>query len=140
RFLLLCRRNGEEWSRLRHTFQKPLMQQNSMAVYMPVLQDVTWDVANLIRKTRHRTSLEMRDFLTELYRWALECTGVLALNTRLGCLEGKLSLDSEQQRLVEAASETHRIIMLTENGLPFWKFWDTPAYKRLVKSQDFMAG
>lgn len=132
--------NGEEWSRLRHTFQKPLMQQNSMAVYMPVLQDVTWDVANLIRKTRHRTSLEMRDFLTELYRWALECTGVLALNTRLGCLEGKLSLDSEQQRLVEAASETHRIIMLTENGLPFWKFWDTPAYKRLVKSQDFMAG
>ncbi|CAN7995760.1 unnamed protein product [Ixodes hexagonus] len=132
--------NGEEWSRLRHTFQKPLMQQSAMAVYMDVLQEVTWDIANLIRKTRHRTTLEMHDFLTELYRWALECTGVLALNTRLGCLEGDLSPDSEQQRLVEAASETHRIIMLTENGLPFWKVWNTPAYKRLVKSQDFMAG
>lgn len=132
--------NGEEWSRLRHTFQKPLMQQSAMAVYMTVLQDVTWDVANLIRKTRHRTTLEMSDFLTELYRWALECTGVLALNTRLGCLEGDLSADLEQQRLVEAASETHRIIMLTENGLPFWKVWNTPTYKKLVQSQDFMAG
>lgn len=131
--------NGEEWSRLRHIFQKPLMQQGAMSAYMDVLQEVTWDVANLVRQTRDSRTLEMEDFLKELYRWALECTGVLALNTRLGCLQGGLSSDSEQQRLVEAASETHRIIMVTENGLPFWKVWNTPAYRKLVDSQDFMA-
>ncbi|KAL3204706.1 hypothetical protein MRX96_011685 [Rhipicephalus microplus] len=106
--------NGEEWFRLRHMFQKPLMQQGG-----------------------HVCLLE--DFLKQLYQWALECTGVLALNTRLGCLQQGLSSDSEQSRLVEAASETHRIIMVTENGLPFWKVWNTPAYKQLVQSQDFMA-
>ncbi|KAH9382108.1 hypothetical protein HPB48_004562 [Haemaphysalis longicornis] len=132
-------RNGEEWYRLRHTFQKPLMQQGAMSAYMDVLQEVTWDVANLVRQTRDSKTLEMEDFLKELYRWALECTGVLALNTRLGCLERDLSSDSERQRLVEAASETHRIIMVTENGLPFWKVWNTPAYRKLVDSQDFMA-
>ncbi|XP_077540798.1 cytochrome P450 302a1, mitochondrial-like isoform X3 [Haemaphysalis longicornis] len=131
--------NGEEWHRLRHTFQKPLMQQGAMSAYMDVLQEVTWDVANLVRQTRDSKTLEMEDFLKELYRWALECTGVLALNTRLGCLERDLSSDSERQRLVEAASETHRIIMVTENGLPFWKVWNTPAYRKLVDSQDFMA-
>ncbi|XP_077488423.1 cytochrome P450 302a1, mitochondrial-like isoform X2 [Amblyomma americanum] len=131
--------NGEEWSRLRHIFQKPLMQQGAMSAYMDVLQEVTCDVADLVRQTRDSATLEVDDFLKELYRWALECTGVLALNARLGCLQRDLSSDSEQQRLVEAASETHRIIMVTENGLPFWKVWNTPAYRKLVESQDFMA-
>lgn len=131
--------NGEEWFRLRHMFQKPLMQQSAMSAYIDVLQDVTLDVANLVRQTRDSRTLEVEDFLKELYQWALECTGVLALNTRLGCLQRGLSSDSEQQRLVEAASETHRIIMVTENGLPFWKVWNTPAYRKLVQSQDFMA-
>lgn len=131
--------NGEEWFRLRHMFQKPLMQQGAMSAYVDVLQEVTLDVANLVRQTRDSNTLEVEDFLKQLYQWALECTGVLALNTRLGCLQQGLSSDSEQSRLVEAASETHRIIMVTENGLPFWKVWNTPAYKQLVQSQDFMA-
>ncbi|KAL1487303.1 hypothetical protein MTO96_008087 [Rhipicephalus appendiculatus] len=131
--------NGEEWFRLRHMFQKPLMQQGAMSAYVDVLQEVTLDVANLIRQTRDSSTHEVEDFLKQLYQWALECTGVLALNTRLGCLQQGLSSDSEQSRLVEAASETHRIIMVTENGLPFWKVWNTPAYKQLVQSQDFMA-
>lgn len=131
--------NGEEWFRLRHMFQKPLMQQGAMAAYIDVLQEVTLDVANLIRQTRDSSTNEVEDFLKQLYQWALECTGVLALNTRLGCLEQGLSSDSEPARLVEAASETHRIIMVTENGLPFWKVWNTPAYRKLVQSQDFMA-
>ncbi|XP_075552441.1 cytochrome P450 302a1, mitochondrial-like isoform X1 [Dermacentor variabilis] len=131
--------NGEEWFRLRHMFQKPLMQRDAMSAYIDVLQDVTLDVANLVRQTRDSRTLEVEDFLKELYQWALECTGVLALNTRLGCLQRGLSSESEQQRLVEAASETHRIIMVTENGLPFWKMWNTPAYRKLVESQDFMA-
>ncbi|XP_064488659.1 cytochrome P450 302a1, mitochondrial-like [Ornithodoros turicata] len=131
--------NGEEWLRLRHMFQKPLMQHKAMNVYMRPLQEITCEVAHLIRKARNGTSMEMEDFLKELYSWALECTGVLVLNSRLGCLRQNLKHGSEAQRLVEAAAETHRIVMVTENGLPLWKLFNTPTYKKLVETQDFMA-
>lgn len=64
-------------------------------------------------------------------------TGIIALDGRLGCLEA--SFNDRPQRLVEAIAETLNVTMLTENGLQFWRYWDTPIYKKLVKAQDTMA-
>jgi hypothetical protein len=60
----------------------------------------------------------------------------MALNTRLGCLDPNLRSDSDAQRMIAATNDTFDALNVTENNLPLWKIWPTPAFKQLVAAQD----
>ncbi|XP_028968072.1 uncharacterized protein LOC100906274 [Galendromus occidentalis] len=127
--------NGAEWAELRQKFQMPMLRKESLELYRDGLFDVADDVLDICHEFGSKAE---KDFVPTLYVWALEATGLLALNTRLGCVKAPEDPSSRQRRLIEAAAETNRVIMLTENGLPFWRYWDTPTYKKLVRAQDTM--
>ncbi|KAH8021939.1 hypothetical protein HPB51_018788 [Rhipicephalus microplus] len=131
--------NGEEWFRLRHIVQASSRGKKSAFMAYRTKPSVFLFGGGIGKEAINSFGSPISRMSACDRIHSVHCTGVLALNTRLGCLQQGLSSDSEQSRLVEAASETHRIIMVTENGLPFWKVWNTPAYKQLVQSQDFMA-
>ncbi|XP_076374008.1 cytochrome P450 302a1, mitochondrial-like isoform X2 [Tachypleus tridentatus] len=130
--------NGKEWHRLRSTFQKPLLQTDNLKFKIKPLDEVTEDLLKKVYNIKDKNG-EVKDFQQELYKWALECTGVLTLNKRLGCLARELSQDSEPYKLIKAAAETHQSVMVTEYGFPLWRFFPTSPYRRLVAAQDYMA-
>ena len=56
------------------------------------------------------------DFMDHLFRWALESVGLLALNTRLGCLDAGLPPDSEQFRIIEAVNNMFNKSAILDNS------------------------
>jgi cytochrome P450 len=128
--------NGEEWYRLRKLFQKQLLNQINVNRYITDCQIITQDLIRFIRKTRD-SNKEVVDFQRDLYKWSLENTGVLALDSRLGCFDLSLNEESDALKLIKAAHETHEAVMRTEMTNN-WEKFETKDYKMLVSAQDCM--
>lgn len=97
-------------------------------------QSITEDLIDLIRAERDLRQ-EMPDFLQQLYLWSLENIGVLAIDSRLGCLNADLSDDSDAKLMIKAAHETDEAVMRTEMT-DNWMTKETDDYQMLVRAQD----
>ncbi|RXG53700.1 cytochrome, mitochondrial [Armadillidium vulgare] len=60
------------------------------------------------------------------------------VNHRFNCLDSNTSIDNEASQLLWASKASTKSILKTDNGIPFWKWFDTPLYKQLTKSQDII--
>ncbi|XP_023239338.1 cytochrome P450 302a1, mitochondrial-like isoform X2 [Centruroides sculpturatus] len=129
--------NNEEWHRLRQAFQRSLLHSSIINEYISPLQELSEDVIGKIKKIRNSQN-QVDDFQKDLYKWAIECTGIITLNRRLGCIEKGLCTEEEINNLVKSAGDTHQAVMITENGLPLWQLFPTAAYRSLVHAQDVM--
>lgn len=99
------------------------------------------------------------NFLSELYKWALECmstflnqtisflshinsiylcfcsaVGRVALDTRLGCVskEG----NEESKRIIDAINTFFWTVAEVELRMPVWRFYKTKAYKNYIGALD----
>ena len=133
---LFCE-NGEEWYRLRKLFQQHLMSPSCVGSYIETFQSITEDLINYIRAKRDSRQ-ELQDFHYELYLWSLENTGVLALDSRLGCLNTESSEESDAKLMIRSAHDINEAVMKTERT-DSWKTKDTKDYKMLVSAQDCMS-
>lgn len=61
---------------------------------------------------------------------------MVALDTRLGCLDKNLKPDSEPQRIINSVQVFFESIELLDFQFPFWKYFSTPNWKRYVKAMD----
>ncbi|CAG0914444.1 unnamed protein product [Notodromas monacha] len=128
--------NGPDWYRLRTKYQQRMLKPKSALQYLNSMQDVATDFIARVRLIRDEKNEMPEDFQNELYKWALESVSCFALNTRLGCLDAVLSHDSDAQKMITATNETFDALNITENGAPFWMFFPSRAYNRLIKAQD----
>lgn len=129
---------GPDWWRVRSKSQQVLLKTQNTNNYMPALGQITDEFVQRIRTIRRPHDQEMpADFLNEMYRWTLESAALLALNTRLGCLSPNLTADCEAQKMINAANLTFSLVNELEFNLPVWRFYETPALKKLYQAQDF---
>ncbi|KAJ4450921.1 hypothetical protein ANN_02356, partial [Periplaneta americana] len=63
--------------------------------------------------------------------------GRVALDVRLGCLDPDLPVDSEPQRIIDAAKYALRNVAILELKAPFWRYVPTPLWTRYVKNMDY---
>ena len=68
----------------------------------------------------------------------MKAVGVVAFNTRLGCLEANLSADSEAMKMIEAANLSFSSFNELELNFPWWKFFKTPLLRKVYDAQDFL--
>ncbi|XP_049876993.1 probable cytochrome P450 49a1 [Pectinophora gossypiella] len=73
------------------------------------------------------------DFLTELYKWALESVGAWALGTRLGCLSDN---DAEAKQIIRCIHGFFHSVPELELSAPLWRIYATPAYNTYVEALD----
>lgn len=131
--------NGKEWQRLRKISQQPLLNPSNVHSYIPVTQQVTDQLIDLIRSERDSLN-EMPDFEYDLYKWSLENITQVTMDTRLGCLRPNLPKDSEARVLIRAAHEVIEAIHKTEIGqTDVWRFIPTRTYRQLCHNEDLMA-
>ncbi|XP_046450479.1 cytochrome P450 302a1, mitochondrial-like isoform X1 [Daphnia pulex] len=128
--------NGPEWYRLRQALQRPINMMENIRQYIPGIDSISSEFAEQIAISikKNKTS---PDFLEDLSKVFLEFIGLVTFDTRLGSLRTDLPVDSCPNKLIQAASDTNSEILRTDNGLQFWRKWNTPAYKRITRSQEY---
>nr|XP_023028389.1 probable cytochrome P450 12a5, mitochondrial [Leptinotarsa decemlineata] len=131
---------GEDWFKVRSIVNPILMQSKVIHQYMSKLEGVANE---LVENMRHFSRLSENhqmpdDFENELYKWALESVGIMALNKHFGCLDLTTPQDSDPKKLVSAILDTFDHLYLIEITPPLWKLFSTPLYKKFVKNLDFI--
>nr|AVL92863.1 CYP450 [Locusta migratoria] len=128
---------GEQWYEFRRRVNQPMMQPRSSKLYVPSIDQVAQDFTDRMLAIRDESMKMPPDFLNELNKWALESISLVALDTRLGCLDGNLPPDSEPQRLIDAVQVMFDSIYRLEMRLSPWKLVSTPTWRRFVRALDY---
>jgi hypothetical protein len=61
---------------------------------------------------------------------------LIALDTRLGCLEPNLAKDSDAQRMIDAVVNVFILSFDLDFKIPIWKLISTPTWKKFVKYEE----
>ena len=62
---------------------------------------------------------------------------LVALDVKLGCLQGHLPADSDPQKMIDATVSTFALMQELEfNGPHFWKIFPSKKLKQLFEVQD----
>ncbi|XP_055378532.1 cytochrome P450 302a1, mitochondrial [Condylostylus longicornis] len=125
--------NGAEWWRIRSEFQKELSIPKNVRTFLPDIDNVTKEfIMNL-------KSDEIIDILPELARLNLELTCLLTFGVRLGSFSSsEYNLNSRTSKLIKSAEDTNSSILPTDQGFQFWRYFETPTYRKLRKAQEYM--
>ncbi|CAG9795631.1 unnamed protein product [Diatraea saccharalis] len=125
--------HGEPWSKFRSKVSKELVAPEAARAAIPVLDAVTNDFIKRMETLVDSDRELPDDFLTELYKWALESVGAWALGTRLGCLNDD---DVEAKEIIRCIHGFFHSVPSLELSAPLWRLYATTAYKTYVEALD----
>ncbi|XP_017783894.1 PREDICTED: cytochrome P450 CYP12A2-like [Nicrophorus vespilloides] len=127
--------HGPEWETLRKSIEPALEQSLNYQC-----DRIAKTCDNFVGRTmviRNRQLEVPKSYKEELNKWCLECLCGIMFNKNLGFLDTKgLSSTAETSILLDSLSEATHAIRKCEFGLHMWKFFETPAWKRLVQNCD----
>ncbi|XP_049811771.1 probable cytochrome P450 12a5, mitochondrial [Schistocerca nitens] len=127
----------EEWHDFRRKVNQAMLQPRSAKLYVGPIDQVAEDFVNRMVQLRDENQQMPDDFLNELCKWSLESVSLVALDSRLGCLEPNLPGDSEPQKMIDAVQVILDATFKLEFRLSPWKLISTPTWRRYVKALDF---
>ncbi|XP_037784537.1 uncharacterized protein LOC119580457 [Penaeus monodon] len=128
--------NGDEWWRVRSRVQTPMMKPKVVGTYLQQMDQVSVEFMDRIAELQAEHGEMPSDFQFELYKWALESVGLVALNRRLGCLNPSIHEDSDALRLIEIVNDIFQALNDTESSLGLWKLFPIPPFKKLKKRHE----
>lgn len=128
--------NGPEWLKIRSVFQKGLSSPVSVQNYLQGSNEIINDWIIHIDTIKEENS---KDYLMEIARLFLELTCFTVFDIRLNSFTyHELKPYSRSSRLLKSAFVTNSCILKLDNGPQLWKLFETPLYRKLRKSQQYM--
>ncbi|CAH1117306.1 unnamed protein product [Phaedon cochleariae] len=130
--------HGPKWDAFRKQVQQILLPPATAKKYIEPLDIIATDFL-----TRMETMLDDKNelpeqFLSEIYKWALESVARVSLNTRLGCLEPNLPENSESQRIINSINTFFWNVAEVELKFPVWRVYKNRAFKKYIGAlEDF---
>lgn len=161
-------RNGPEWFRIRTVFQKGLSSPSSVKHFLKRSDEIIQEWLTLVEEVSKKPNVDYLPELSRLFlertlfivnfssndKFDIEIlyplihlksytlilvTGQAVLDVRLNSFsKEEHAKNSRTSKLINAALETNSCILKTDNGLQLWRKFETPLYKRLRKSQEYM--
>ncbi|XP_068085700.1 probable cytochrome P450 301a1, mitochondrial [Anabrus simplex] len=126
--------SGPKWEDLRTKLETPL--QRCIVQYCDHLDVIADEMVVRIQNLRSRQEEVPKNFYMEIYKWCLECIGLVAFNKRLGCLDEGLQPHSEAGHLMRSLLSATAALRKCEAGFQMWRFAETPSWCKLVKGCD----
>ncbi|XP_045111181.1 probable cytochrome P450 49a1 isoform X2 [Portunus trituberculatus] len=130
--------NGDEWWRVRSLVQTTLLKPMVINEYLTEMDDVSCTFMDRIQELQDKYGEMPDNFQDELYKWALESVGVVALDRRFGCLgapEGSLEAQ-EGEELINLVNTLFSSLYVTEMRTQLWRLFQTPSYRRLKMNHE----
>ncbi|XP_075970526.1 cytochrome P450 302a1, mitochondrial [Anticarsia gemmatalis] len=127
--------NGPEWWRLRSIFQKNFTSPQSVKNHIENTDSI---ITEFVQWIKEKKITHEEDFLPYLNRLNLEVIGTVAFNERFKSFSAlEQDPDSRSSKTIDAAFGSNCGIMKLDKGF-LWKLFQTPLYKKLVKSQEYL--
>ncbi|KAK3858045.1 hypothetical protein Pcinc_035734, partial [Petrolisthes cinctipes] len=124
----------DEWWRVRRVVQRPVTSGALVSRYLPQMDNVAKEFISRIRMLRDESGEVPDSFNTELYKWALESLGTIALDRRLGLLDDEdLPTTSQSLRLIHLAQQLLTALHETEN-VKLWQYFPTDSIRKLQEA------
>lgn len=132
----LVNEQGEKWHFLRTSLTTVLTSPKTIQGFLPEMEDIADDWCHLIKQKRNKDG--SIDDLEELAgRMGLEAICALVLGRRMGFLIEDQTCESAE-KLSKTVHKNFIACRDTYFGLPLWKLFSTPSYKRLCESEKDM--
>ncbi|ETN58108.1 Cyp49a1 [Anopheles darlingi] len=126
--------HGEKWDAFRAQVQQVMLQPSTAKKYIAPLDEISSDFMDRIQEMRDVNNELPGDFLHELYKWALESIGRVALDTRLGCVSK--DGNDESKRIINSINTFFWTVAEVELRMPIWRIYKTSAYKNYLAALD----
>ncbi len=117
--------NGQNWAQFRTKVQPYMMKPKLIHNYLPAMNIVANEMVDRMTRIKN-TNGQIDNYLNEIYKWALESLGVVALDTKLGLINSN-DKNSRPQRMIDATS------IIVENSwaidfqvFPLWRWINKP--------------
>ncbi|XP_067001961.2 probable cytochrome P450 49a1 [Anabrus simplex] len=129
---------GKKWYDFRSKVNQTMMQPRSSKLYVKPIDEVTNELVDRMRNLRNENGELPENFTEYLMRWALESISVVALDTRLGCLDPDLKPDSETEKMINAVHYLIHAMFELDVKKSFRHFTKRKEWKKLVEVSDFI--
>ncbi|CAL4082245.1 unnamed protein product [Meganyctiphanes norvegica] len=131
---ILCQ-HGDEWWRVRSKVQVHTNKLQTIATYLPKMDDIAKDFVKRIDTLRNAENEMPENFMKELYKWALENVGLLSFNKRIGGFEGS----EDSKHITEAADMIMKSIHECEmGGDKSWMYAPNAPFRALSENHDYL--
>ncbi|KAF7994436.1 hypothetical protein HCN44_003908 [Aphidius gifuensis] len=126
--------NDEEWSKLRKKLQKKLSKPQDIVYYIDKIDKVVNQFIELCGKNKYD------DVSPLLSRFYLEVMCLVAFDVSLDSFSSEEINDKNSitSKLIEATHDGSKVMMSLNTGFQLWKYFDTPLYKKLKKTQNII--
>ncbi|XP_059479868.1 probable cytochrome P450 301a1, mitochondrial [Neocloeon triangulifer] len=131
---------GPGWQEARSQVNPVLMKTQVVQMYAEKIGAVAEEFVNLLPKWRDAKNEMPANFKNEIHKWALESIGLVALDTRLGCLQENLLADSEPQRMIDSVHLILQSVHALEISNSLWTKVPTPTWSKFETTMDYFTG
>ncbi|KAL2087864.1 hypothetical protein ACEWY4_016692 [Coilia grayii] len=126
---------GPEWYRLRSALNPKMLKLKEVPAFVPVIHDVVSDLLSRLETLRLRSpnNVTVCDVAAELYKFGFEGISSILFETRLGCLQEEIPVDT-----LRFISATNNMLRLSESVIffPRWTRTVLPFWKQFVQAWD----
>ncbi|XP_045772775.1 cytochrome P450 CYP12A2-like isoform X2 [Maniola jurtina] len=124
-----------QWRDFRTKVNPALLKPKLVKLYTPVLEEIADDMVARLQSLNNDAYLQ-ENLDLEITKWSLESIAVIALGTRLGCLEDNLTEDHPARVLIKCAQDVINLSFKLEFMPSLWKYYPTSNYKKIIKTFD----
>lgn len=128
---------GESWSKMRTTVNPILLKPSTVNSYVPIVDEIAIEFIERLKTLRNSSFETPANFGYELTKWSLESITAIALDQRLNVMNSSDS-NSRPKQLIQAVDDFFKLSYELEVQPSLWKYFETPKYKRLMKTFDIM--
>ncbi|KAJ8722067.1 hypothetical protein PYW08_004469 [Mythimna loreyi] len=125
---------GEKWREFRTKVNPALLKLKLVKVYAPGLDEVAQDAVNRLKRLKDDKAYLEKNFNLEMTRWSLESVALVALGSRIGCLDDDFTEDHPGRKLMQCAKDMLDTAVELELFSSIWKYFATPTFKKMMNT------
>ncbi|KAJ8722068.1 hypothetical protein PYW08_004470 [Mythimna loreyi] len=125
---------GEKWRQFRSKVNPALLKLKLVKVYAPGLDEVSQDAVNRLNRLKDDKEYLEKNFNLEMTRWALESVALMALGSRIGCLDDTFTEDHPGRKLMQFTKDMVDTALELELYAGIWKYYATDTFKKMMNA------
>ncbi|KAG6443747.1 cytochrome P450 CYP12A2 [Manduca sexta] len=127
---------GKEWRDFRMKVNPALLKPKLVKLYGPALDEIAVEMTQRLSRIKNDEEYLKWNFDTEMTKFSLESIALVALGTRLGCLQDSIPADHPAKKMMDSTKVIFEMSYKLEILPSPWRYISTPSYKKITNAYD----